>query len=93
MLINDLKKLDYDFKVWKIKKFLCRAHDTAGKSSIYPQYGSGPQREKEFFSIDDYKEILEEAVKHHIRVIPEIDLPGHANAAIQSNLVKFVTDL
>ena len=35
-----------------------------------------------FYTADDVKEILAEAKKLHIRVIPEIELPGHAVAAV-----------
>ncbi|NND16160.1 MAG: family 20 glycosylhydrolase [Eudoraea sp.] len=34
-----------------------------------------------FFTQDDYKEIVEYAAGHYMTVIPEIDMPGHTNAA------------
>ena len=34
-----------------------------------------------FFTQDDYTEIVNYASKHHIVVIPEIDMPGHTHAA------------
>jgi len=53
-----------------------------------PQLGSGPTSETRgsgFYTREDYKEILELAASLHIRVIPEIDLPGHAHAAVKAN--------
>ena len=55
---------------------------------IHPAFGSGPDPDADsnygsgFYSQDDLVEILELAAQHHIEVIPEIDLPGHARAAI-----------
>jgi hexosaminidase len=37
-----------------------------------------------YYTKDDYKEIVEYAADHHITVIPEIDMPGHTNAALAS---------
>jgi hexosaminidase len=34
-----------------------------------------------FFTQEDYKEIVSYASKHHMTIIPEIDMPGHTNAA------------
>lgn len=35
-----------------------------------------------FYTQDDIREIVAYAAKHHIEVIPEIDMPGHAQAAV-----------
>jgi len=34
-----------------------------------------------FFTQEDYKEIVAYAAKHHMIIVPEIDMPGHTNAA------------
>ena len=34
--------------------------------------------------MDEYRDILKYAKARHIRVIPEIDMPGHSHAAIMS---------
>lgn len=55
---------------------------------IHPAFGSGPDPDDDsnygsgYYSQQDMIEILELAAAHHIQVIPEIDLPGHARAAI-----------
>ena len=47
------------------------------KSSVKNEKGG-------FYTQDDYKEIQSYATKHKIMVIPEIDIPGHTNAALSS---------
>jgi len=37
-----------------------------------------------FYTKDDYREIVEYAAERFITVVPEIDLPGHTNAALAS---------
>lgn len=53
-----------------------------------PSYGSGPNvdnpRASGFYSQLDFMEILQYAQRRHIQVIPEIETPGHARAAIQA---------
>ncbi|GAB1856774.1 beta-N-acetylhexosaminidase [Flavobacteriaceae bacterium MHTCC 0001] len=34
-----------------------------------------------FYTQKEYKDIIDYAAKHHIMVVPEIDMPGHTNAA------------
>lgn len=40
----------------------------------------GAYSEEETYSLQDIKEIVWHALKRGVRVIPEIDLPGHCNA-------------
>ena len=59
----------------------------AEESFILPQLGSGPHPEGlgcGFYTVADYKEILQYAADRNIEVIPEIDLPGHSHAAIKA---------
>lgn len=37
-----------------------------------------------FYTQDEYKEIVDYAAKYHMLVVPEIDMPGHTNAASAS---------
>lgn len=56
-----------------------------------PVLGSGPVPANPgtgFYTISDYKEILEYAAKRHIEVIPEFDMPGHARAAIKAMTLR-----
>lgn len=34
-----------------------------------------------FYTQEDYKDLVAYAAKHHITIVPEIDMPGHTNAA------------
>ena len=67
-----------------------RQHADLNDSALHPAYGSGPFAYKEgnygsgFYSKNDFIEILKYAQERHINVIPEVNLPGHARAAIKS---------
>jgi len=67
-----------------------RGHTLTERDHLVPSYGSGPNPDPEvsqgsgWYSRDDYIEILRYATARHIRVVPEIDLPGHARAAIKA---------
>jgi hexosaminidase len=45
------------------------------------EVGTGPGG---YYSKDDYREIVNYAQAHFITVVPEVDLPGHTNAALAS---------
>ncbi|XP_067667144.1 chitobiase-like [Haliotis asinina] len=64
----------------------CRGHDLKEEMCLLPVLGSGPAPDlypgSGFYTVQDYREILKEAVQRHIEVIPEIDMPGHSHAAI-----------
>ncbi|MDR2292018.1 MAG: carbohydate-binding domain-containing protein [Prevotellaceae bacterium] len=42
-----------------------------------------------YYSRNDFIEILKYAKKHHIEIIPEIDIPGHSRAAIKAMNVRY----
>ena len=53
--------------------------------SLMPQLGSGPGDDTAgtgFLSRDEFVDLLEYAAARHVRVVPEIDMPGHARAAV-----------
>jgi hexosaminidase len=45
------------------------------------EVGSGPGG---YYTKADYREIVEYAARHFMTVVPEVDLPGHTNAALAS---------
>lgn len=65
-----------------------RGHTLKENEFLHPSYGSGPVAGQSsgsgYYTRQDFIEILEYAAARHIRVIPEIELPGHARAAIKS---------
>jgi len=65
-----------------------RGHTLDSKAFLQPAFGSGPQVGRPFgsgfFSRADYIGIVRYAAARHIEVIPEIEMPGHARAAIKS---------
>lgn len=65
-----------------------RAHAPDEKTSILPSYGSGPSADNPagsgFYSKADFVDILRYARDRHIEVIPEIESPGHARAALRA---------
>ena len=65
-----------------------RAYSADQKESIVSSYGSGSSAENTsgtgFYSKADFVEILRYAHDRHISVIPEIESPGHARAALRA---------
>lgn len=65
-----------------------RGHTLDESDRLQPAYGSGPSAEaigyagSGYYTTEEYIDILKYAAERHIEVIPEIDLPGHARAAI-----------
>ena len=65
-----------------------RGHTVDNKNNIQPSFGSGGASNllpgSGHYSRTDFIEILKYAAERHISVIPEIESPGHARAAIKS---------
>lgn len=70
-----------------------RGHTEDERDWIVPSHGSGPSPASAtgsgFFSRADFIEILRYAQSLHIQVIPEIDTPGHARAAVKAMEARF----
>ncbi len=72
-----------------------RGHTLTEETQLIPAYGSGPFSDNPnssgsgYFTRREYIEILKYAKERHIEVIPEIDLPGHARAAIIAMEVRY----
>jgi len=65
-----------------------RGHSAKPGVRLQPAYGSGPDpvdaSGSGHYSRADYIEIVRYAQARHIEVIPEIEMPGHARAAVQA---------
>ncbi len=65
-----------------------RGHATSETRFLHPAYGSGPEPDKLYgsghYTRSEFIELLKYAAERHIEVIPEIELPGHARAAIKA---------
>ncbi len=67
-----------------------RGHTPDDSDRLVPSFGSGPDPDPAVspgsgaYTRDDLLAILRVAGDRHIRVIPEIDVPGHARAAIKA---------
>lgn len=62
-----------------------RCFDLTEQQCLLTQLGTGPNKQGSgngYYSTEDFIEIVRYAAARHIEVIPEIDLPGHARAAI-----------
>lgn len=70
-----------------------RGHTLTADRWLPPAYGSGPQPGRPFgsgfYSRKDYQQILRHAQRLHIEVIPELEMPGHARAAIKAMEARY----
>ncbi|MGL4293689.1 MAG: family 20 glycosylhydrolase [Bacteroidales bacterium] len=72
-----------------------RGHTNDEKACLYPAYGSGPfvndptSAGSGFYTREDFKEILRYATDRHMRVITEVDMPGHSRAAVKAMLARY----
>src|SRR3990172_9531188 len=70
-----------------------RGHTLDSGRHLPPAYGSGPQVDQPwgsgFYSRADYADILRYAAVRHIEDIPELEMPGHARAAIKAMEARY----
>lgn len=62
-----------------------RGHTLDESDRLYPAYGGGWDFDKMgtgYYTRDEFIEILRYARERHVRVLPEIDMPGHSRSAI-----------
>lgn len=70
---------------------------TSGKETpvLHPSYGSGPVAKEKgkhgsgYYTRQDFIDILKYANERHIQVIPEVNFPGHARAAIKAMEARY----
>jgi len=66
-------------------------------AALHPAYGSGPEAYGKgshgsgFYSREDFIEILKYAKERHITIIPELNFPAHARAAIKAMEARYET--
>ncbi|ERK07475.1 Beta-hexosaminidase [Pantoea sp. AS-PWVM4] len=71
-----------------------RCHDMDEQRCLVPQLGSGPFSDNNgsgYFSRADYIDIVKYAQARNIEVIPEIDMPAHARAAVIAMEARYNT--
>ena len=70
-----------------------RGHTLDSSRFLPPAWGSGPEVDRPwgsgYYTRADYVEILRYAAARHIEVIPELEMPGHARAAIKAMEARF----
>ncbi|GLP97279.1 family 20 glycosylhydrolase [Paraferrimonas sedimenticola] len=69
-----------------------RCFDLSEQACLLPQLGNGPHANAAgngYLSKADFIELLTLAKRHHIQVIPELDTPGHARAAIKAMEARY----
>ncbi len=69
-----------------------RGHTLKDEAFLHPSFGSGPDVASfgsGFYSKQDFMDILKYANERHIKVIPEIETPGHARAAVASMTARY----
>lgn len=74
-----------------------RQHTSSANTPVmHPAYGSGPTAYAKgthgsgYYTKADFVEILKYAEARHIKVIPELNFPGHAMAAIKSMEARYL---
>lgn len=71
-----------------------RGHTTDESQNLYPCYDGGYDAEAKtsgngHYTRDEFIDLLKYAAERHVRVIPEIESPGHARAAIVSMKARY----
>jgi len=67
-----------------------RCMDLSDEKCMQPQLGSADNSKLDgFYSAADYQQILKMASRHHIQVIPSLDMPGHSRAAIKAMEARY----
>lgn len=69
-----------------------RGYTPDERDHLAPAYGSGPDENSHgtgYLSREDFIDLLKYATRRHVEVIPELNVPGHARAAIKSMEARF----
>jgi len=85
--VERLRRLLDTLAQWRINRFhwhLTESNSFRLCALDFPKAGETHEREPGQYSIKDVKEILAYAKERFITVIPEVDMPGHANAILRA---------
>ncbi|MBB3034853.1 family 20 glycosylhydrolase [Alteriqipengyuania lutimaris] len=69
-----------------------RCYDPGETRCLLPQLGSGPDESTSgsgFLTTEDYVDLLRYAAARHVEIIPAIDMPGHARAAVKAMEARY----
>lgn len=69
-----------------------RCFDLTEQRCLLTQLGTGPHREGSgngYYSRQEFIDLLKFASAHHVEIIPEIDMPGHARAAVKAMQARY----
>lgn len=70
-----------------------RGHSAKQEQYLQPAYGSGPAVDASagsgYYTRDQFVHILKYAAQRHISIIPEIETPGHARAAVKAMAARY----
>ena len=68
-----------------------RGHTTDESQCLYPCYDGGydPDAKTGYYSREEFIDLLKYAAERHVRIVPEIESPGHARAAIVSMKARY----
>ncbi|WP_286233906.1 family 20 glycosylhydrolase [Thalassotalea sediminis] len=67
-----------------------RCLDLSDKHCMQPQLGGGDASDRDgYYSVQDYLDILNYASRHHIQVIPSLDMPGHSRVAVKAMEARY----
>jgi hexosaminidase len=68
-----------------------RCFDTSETHCLLPELASGPENQSGggYLTRDDFVSLLRYAADHFVEVIPEIDMPAHARAAVMSMEARY----
>ena len=74
---------------WRLEiKGLPELTETGSRRSpqgpIFPCWGDGPEEVSGFLSRTEFVDLLRFAAERHVTVVPEFNLPGHANALLRA---------
>lgn len=66
------------------KRSYYRFDDSGQARALYPAWGDNHEESGGYISADEFVSLLRFAAHHHVEIIPEFNLPGHANALLRS---------